>query len=160
MFDINKDLIDRWNHCLHQDTQAANLPIFEPFLFEFFQKAKENNNLMFTHSDFQACVKKAEAVFVCVNTPPLQDEAREHLGQGTDMRAFNSVVRAVAEAAAGIMEAKDVAWPKILVNKSTVPVGTALATAQIIERVLSAKTHVPVEDYFTIVSMPEFLAEG
>jgi UDPglucose 6-dehydrogenase len=80
-----------------------------------------------------------------VNTPPLVESST--IGQKTDLRAFNSVINSIGKAA------KDNTEHKIIVNKSTVPMGTSELTYEILKNYCNT-------DYFMVVSMPEFLAEG
>lgn len=100
---------------------------------------------------------------MCVNTPPACTLAdNKLLGKPTDMRAFKSVIKSIAESSKVIIQNKGFDKPKILVVKSTVPVGTSKMTEELLYRVLSVSvsSQVDVRNLFTIVSMPEFLAEG
>ena len=78
VYDINKCLIDQWNKC-SQSENGFSAPFFEPNLNEYLQKAVRNGNLQFKSSDFDEIFFKCEAIFVCVNTPPLL-EGSESLG--------------------------------------------------------------------------------
>lgn len=106
------------------------MPFFEPQLVEYIQKARAQKNIKFECSDFPKHFEAADCIFICVNTPPIAASAAssrkpgEDLGQQTDMSAFNSVVRVIAEAAKARGE-NEVPQLKIIVNKSTVPIGTA-----------------------------------
>ena len=91
-------------------------------------------------------------MFICVNTPPLIQEEAELLGQQTDLRAFKSVLKSIGEAASKTLTPSH----KLIINKSTVPIGTSKMTIDLLQRHVEG----PVENTFTVVSMPEFLAEG
>ena len=74
------------------------------------------------------------------------------------MTAFSSVIRSIGEAA--LQSTKDAISHKIIVNKSTVPIGTARLTEQALKQSLSSDQVANFDQLFSIVSMPEFLAEG
>ena len=116
---------------------------------ECLQKAIRNGNLQFKSSDFNQVFTSCDAVFVCVNTPPLIDQS-ESLGQKTDLRAFQSVISAICKA----YKETNSQIHKIIINKSTVPIGTSKMT----ENILIESGIEPSQ--YTVVSMPEFLAEG
>ncbi len=120
--------------------RAGEVPIFEPGLTEMVERGLESDRLAFT-TDLAAGVHHGEVLFVAVGTPSADDG-------GADLRA----VRSVAETIGGAMTE-----PKIVVNKSTVPVGTADEVRGIIAARLAARG---VEIGFDVVSNPEFLREG
>ena len=113
------------------------MPIYEPGLEEMVKRNVVDNRLFFS-TDLKDAVEKAEIIFICVGTPPKDN------GE-TDL-SF------VEDAAKGI--AKSINGYKIIVNKSTVPVGTGDFVRQVIEK---NKTH---NTNFDVVSNPEFLREG
>ena len=113
------------------------MPIYEPGLEEMVKRNVVDNRLFFL-TDLHGAVEKAEIIFICVGTPPKDN------GE-TDL-SF------VEDAAKGI--AKFINGYKIIVNKSTVPVGTGDFVRKVIER---NKTH---NTDFDVVSNPEFLREG
>ncbi|MEX2641671.1 MAG: UDP-glucose/GDP-mannose dehydrogenase family protein [Balneolales bacterium] len=115
--------------------QKGEIPIYEPGLFKLFERSIREGRLSFTSSLGDA-VETAEIIFLCLPTPP-----------GDDGQADLSYVLGVANEIGGLI--KDY---KIIVNKSTVPVGTADKVRMTIE----AQTKVP----FDVVSNPEFLREG
>jgi UDPglucose 6-dehydrogenase len=119
------------------DLQAGRMPIYEPGLEEMVARNVADGRLSFT-TDLAAGVRRSVIVFITVGTPPKSD------GQ-TDLTAVGAVARGIAEA----MERYTV-----VVNKSTVPVGTGEFVREVIERY--QKTPVP----FDVVSNPEFLREG
>jgi UDPglucose 6-dehydrogenase len=114
---------------------AGEVPIFEPGLDHLIENNKEDGRLVFS-VDVADAVKKSEVIFIAVGTP--QDE---------DGSADLKYVLQVAEKIGQNMNGH-----KIIVNKSTVPVGTAdLVTAEV-------KKHTTFS--FDVVSNPEFLKEG
>jgi UDPglucose 6-dehydrogenase len=116
---------------------AGRMPIYEPGLEEMVARNVADGRLAFT-TDLGAGVRRSDIVFITVGTPPASD------GQ-TDLRAVGAVARAIGQA----MERYTV-----VVNKSTVPVGTGDFVRDMIAR--HQKTPVP----FDVVSNPEFLREG
>ena len=115
--------------------EQGQVPIYEPGLDDLIQRNAKLRRLSFTTSLDQA-VKGAEVIFIAVGTP--QDE---------DGSADLTHVLAVAK---GIGKAMN--CPKIVVDKSTVPVGTA----QLVKKTIEAETSFAVD----VVSNPEFLKEG
>jgi UDPglucose 6-dehydrogenase len=117
--------------------QAGRMPIYEPGLEEMVARNVADGRLGFT-TDLGAAVKRSLIVFITVGTPAKPD------GQ-TDLTAVEEVARGIGQA----MERHTV-----IVNKSTVPVGTGEFVREIIER------HQPKPVAFDVVSNPEFLREG
>ncbi|MCY3780606.1 MAG: UDP-glucose/GDP-mannose dehydrogenase family protein [Chloroflexi bacterium] len=117
--------------------QAGDMPIYEPGLAEMVQRNTEAGRMHFTMS-YAEGLESAEFVFVCVGTP-----------SGVDGEADLQYVRAAAQTIAKTMRK-----PLIVINKSTVPVGTGDWTTEII----SSNQPQPVD--FAVVSCPEFLREG
>ena len=115
--------------------RRGETPIYEPGLTELLERNLAHGRLQFT-TDIAQAVCDSEIIFVCVGTPPRDDGS-------TDL----SAVLAVAEAIA-----KHMKTPKLVVIKSTVPVGTC---AQVAGRI-SALSDVE----FDVASNPEFLKEG
>jgi UDPglucose 6-dehydrogenase len=115
--------------------QKGEPTIFEPGLKELMNKNQAEKRLHFT-TDLANAVKQCEIVFLAVGTPSSVDGS-------ADLSAVMKVATDVAKA----MPA-----PRIIVNKSTVPVGTARKVSEI----LSANT----KHSFSVVSNPEFLKEG
>ena len=125
-----------------QEERIANLkkgilPIYEPGLEEMVARNVKAGRLSFTTS-YAEGVKDAEFVFICVGTP-----------SDVDGEADLQYVRAAAESVADVMD-----HSLIIVNKSTVPVGTGDWVADIVK----ARQKTPV--LFSVVSCPEFLREG
>src|SRR5436189_6027598 len=119
------------------EVRAGRMPIYEPGLEEMVARNVADGRLSFS-TDLADGVRRSVIGFITVGTPPKSD------GQ-TDLTAVGEVARAIGEA----MERYTV-----VVNKSTVPVGTGEFVREVIER--HQKTRVP----FDVVSNPEFLREG
>jgi UDPglucose 6-dehydrogenase len=130
--DMNATRIAAWN--------SGNLPIFEPGLDEVVQQARGRN--LFFSTDVAGQIKKADIIFVAVNTPTKTYGVGA--GRAADLRYIESVARTIAEHA-------DTA--KIIVEKSTIPVKTADA----IKTILASNSR---GVKFQVLSNPEFLAEG
>ncbi len=113
------------------------LPIYEPGLGEIVERTMRAKRLFFTTS-YDEAVKDAEFVFIAVGTP-----------EGVDGEADLRYVRMAAESIA-----KSMTQPLVIVNKSTVPVGTGDWVADIVRE--SQPAPIP----FSVVSCPEFLREG
>ena len=116
---------------------AGQMPIYEPGLEEMVARNVGDGRLTFT-TDLKSAVRRAVIVFITVGTPA------KDTGQ-TDLAAVEDV-------AAGIGQAME--RYTVIVNKSTVPVGTGERVREVIER--NQATPVP----FDVVSNPEFLREG
>ncbi len=117
--------------------RAGQMPIFEPGLAEMAQRNTQAGRMRFTTS-YAEGLDGAEFVFICVGTP-----------SGVDGEADLQYVRAAAQTIAETMDK-----PLVVINKSTVPVGTGDWTREIIER------NQPQPIDFAVVSCPEFLREG
>ncbi|WP_243383775.1 UDP-glucose dehydrogenase family protein [Geothrix alkalitolerans] len=116
-------------------------PIFEPGLDDLLRKHLASGALQFT-TDLEEGIAEAAAAFICVGTPQSEDGS-------ADMKYVLAVAGQIGGAMA--LRAKDAA-PLIVVDKSTVPVGTA------------ARVHAEIASHtdraFEVVSNPEFLREG
>ncbi|MEI7989013.1 MAG: UDP-glucose/GDP-mannose dehydrogenase family protein [Chloroflexota bacterium] len=113
------------------------MPIYEPGLEELVERNVHAGRIIFTTSYAEA-LKETEYAFIAVGTP-----------SGVDGEADLQYVAAAARTIAEIMT-----HPLIIVNKSTVPVGTGDWVAEIVSS--NQKTPIP----FSVVSCPEFLREG
>lgn len=130
--DISKDKIDKLN--------SGIIPIYELGLEELVLKNIRSKRLRFT-TDMKSAVEDSDVIFITVGTP-----------QGSDGSADLSYVeQAVVEIA------KYMNKYKVIVDKSTVPVGTGKVVKSKIEAELKARG---VEYDFDVVSNPEFLREG
>ncbi len=117
--------------------KRGEMPIYEPGLKELVERNVNAGRLSFTTS-YEEGLENAEFVFIAVGTP-----------SGVDGEADLRYVAAAAETIARTMR-----HPMIIINKSTVPVGTGDWVADII------RTHQPKPIPFSVVSCPEFLREG
>lgn len=113
------------------------MPIYEPGLEELVERNVKAGRLSFTTS-YEEGLKDAEFVFICVGTP-----------SAVDGEADLKYVRSAAETIAQQMD-----HPLVIINKSTVPVGTGDWVADIVSRMQPE----PID--FAVVSCPEFLREG
>ncbi len=113
----------------------GQIPIYEPGLAEIVVQNVAEGRLRFT-TDITVAVKECDVLFIAVGTPQDEDGS-------ADLQYVLKVAEQIADAMNG---------PKIVVNKSTVPVGTAAKVKAAIE----ARTKHPV----SVVSNPEFLKEG
>lgn len=130
--DINPHVVESLNN--------GHVHIFEPGLEELVQRNHKQGRLFFT-TDIRHGLKRSLFVFICVGTPP-----------GRDGRADLSYVRQVARDVGQHMNDY-----KIVVDKSTVPVGTADEVRGLIQEELNSRG---VQHEFDVVSNPEFLKEG
>ncbi|HTK89221.1 MAG TPA: UDP-glucose/GDP-mannose dehydrogenase family protein [Verrucomicrobiae bacterium] len=117
--------------------KAGKMPIYEPGLEEMVVRNVDDGRLTFT-TDLPAAVRQSDVVFIAVGTPPRES------GE-TDL----SHVEAVAAEIGKTMDRY-----KVIVNKSTVPVGTG----ELVREVITRHQARPIE--FDVVSNPEFLREG
>lgn len=130
--DMNAARIAAWN--------SGSLPIYEPGLDEVVSKCRGRN--LFFSTEVTATIKQSDLIFVAVNTPTKSYGVGA--GRAADLRYIESVARTIAEAADS---------PKIIVEKSTIPV----KTAETIKDILGANGRGIVHQ---VLSNPEFLAEG
>ncbi len=126
--DIDADKVKRM--------QNGEVPIYEPDLEFLFERNSKQNRLRFT-TDMEASVTDADIVFLALPTPP-----------GDDGSADLSYILAVADQLGPMLKSYTV-----IVDKSTVPVGTAELVHRRIAKHVGA-------DMFDVVSNPEFLREG
>ncbi|MFA4966613.1 MAG: UDP-glucose/GDP-mannose dehydrogenase family protein [Candidatus Margulisiibacteriota bacterium] len=132
--------------CVDKDKQRlgvlekGEVPFYEPGLPEIAAKNHKAKRLLFT-SDLNSAVKKAEVIFIAVGTPPKEN------GQA-DISAVIEVAKGIAKALKGNKKFK------VIVNKSTVPVGMGDIVTKILKEM-----KIP-ESSFSVVSNPEFLREG
>ncbi|CAB5083568.1 UDP-glucose 6-dehydrogenase (EC [Olavius algarvensis associated proteobacterium Delta 3] len=117
--------------------QNGVMPIYEPGLEELFRRNVKSGRLQMT-TDPALAIQESDIIFICVGTPT--DENLQ-----ADLSAVDAVARAIGT---------HMSQYTIIVNKSTVPVGTADRVRGIIEKTQKE----PIE--FDVVSNPEFLREG
>lgn len=120
--------------------KAGEVPIYEPGLDVLFHRNIEKKRLEFT-DNLKKAVNETDTIFLCLPTP-----------QGEDGSADLKYVFAVAESIGEILKENGDKDFKVIVNKSTVPVGTSRAVTEILKKYGLEK--------FDVVSNPEFLREG
>lgn len=132
--------------CMDVDNQKiellcqGNSPIYEPGLQELLQKNINSGSLKFT-TDIKMTVEEANVIFIAVGTPPEADGS-------ADLKYVLSVANSIGEY---------INEYKVVVNKSTVPVGTGVLVRDTISAKLAQRSK---QIDFDIVSNPEFLREG
>ena len=115
--------------------QRGKIPIYEPGLEELVRRNRAEKRLTFT-TELGKGAKASEIIFIAVGTPTGEDGS-------ADLQHVLGVARDVGRAMNGY---------KVVVNKSTVPVGTA----ERVRKTIAAETKHP----FSVVSNPEFLKQG
>jgi UDPglucose 6-dehydrogenase len=127
--DVDKEKINKLNQGV--------IPIYEPGLDKIVEKNVKAGRLRFT-TDIKTAVEQALVIFLAVGTPPKEDGS-------PDMSFYQKAAKDVAEAMNGY---------KVLVTKSTVPVGTGRWLREFVSEHQKTKTN------FGVASNPEFLREG
>ncbi|HOX70313.1 MAG TPA: nucleotide sugar dehydrogenase, partial [Dokdonella sp.] len=120
--------------------ERGEIPIFEPGLEPLVIENHQNGRLRFT-TDAAAAIAHGEVIFIAVGTPPEEDGS-------ADLSHVLDVARTIGSSLSG---------HAVIVNKSTVPVGTADRVRQTIAQELAARGS---DATFDVVSNPEFLKEG
>jgi len=132
LVDINEARIAAWN--------SDQLPVYEPGLDEIVVRQRGKN--LFFSTKVKEAIRASDIIFVSVNTPTKTYGVGAH--RAADLRFVEAVARDIAENSDG---------PKIIVEKSTIPVRTAEAIRSILQSSGSGHDH-------QVLSNPEFLAEG
>jgi UDPglucose 6-dehydrogenase len=130
--DVNEDKIEKLKNGI--------IPIYEPGLEEVIRENYNSGRLSFTTS-IKDAVSNSKVIFIAVGTPPQQDDS-------ADLKYVHQAARDIAN----YMEDY-----KVIVNKSTVPVGTGHSVKTEIEDILKQRNKT---FGFDVVSNPEFLREG
>lgn len=130
--DVNAERIRAWN--------GDRLPIFEPGLPEVVRQARGRN--LFFSTDIATGIREADIIFVSVNTPT--KTFGHGAGMASDLQYWERTAHEIVAHAEG---------PKVIVEKSTLPVRTAEAMERILQENRKGLR-------FEVVSNPEFLAEG
>ena len=125
--------------------KRGEVPIYEPGLEEILKQAIESGNIEFT-TDYEYAVKNSDFIFIAVGTPSQLDGS-----------ADLSYVKAAYDRIANLIENGDF---KVIVNKSTVPVGTGRWAKTYVASILEKRGIENPLERFEIVSNPEFLREG
>ncbi|GAB3415204.1 UDP-glucose dehydrogenase family protein [Niabella aquatica] len=126
--DVNKEKIAK--------LKKGQCPIYEPGLDVLLQRNLKEKRILFS-TDLKTAVDKSDIIFLALPTPPGEDGS-------ADLKYILNVAEDLS---------KIITTYKVIVNKSTVPVGTAEKVAEVLGKQLS-------EDLFDVVSNPEFLREG
>lgn len=111
------------------------LPIFEPGLQEIVERNQDDGRLTFT-TDVASAIRASDVIFIAVGTPPDEDGS-------ADLKHVLAVAKTIGDNLNGY---------KVVVDKSTVPVGTA----DLVAKTIAERT----DQAFAVVSNPEFLKEG
>ncbi len=130
--DINPRRIEQWN--------SDSLPIYEPDLEELIRTTRGKN--LFFSTDIAGGIRENDIIFVSVNTPT--KSFGEGAGMAADLQSWETTARQILQYSES---------QKIVIEKSTLPVKTALA----MERILNGTGN---EVRFDVLSNPEFMAEG
>ncbi|MDH5479114.1 MAG: UDP-glucose/GDP-mannose dehydrogenase family protein [Nitrospinota bacterium] len=136
---------DLGNNVFCADVDAAKvaqlskgiMPIYEPGLEEIVKRNLTEGRIVFS-TEVGECVRKSEIIFICVGTPSKNE------GE-TDLSQVESAAKVIGQ---------NINEYKVVVNKSTVPVGTG----NLVRRIITENEKTKVE--FDVVSNPEFLREG
>ncbi|CAM3230831.1 putative UDP-glucose 6-dehydrogenase (Ugd) (Udg) [Xenorhabdus nematophila ATCC 19061] len=123
-----------------ENLKNGQIPIFEPGLVPLVNKNHAEGHLNFT-TDAKAGIAHGKLQFIAVGTPPDEDGS-------ADLQYVTAVARTIAENMDGY---------KVVVDKSTVPVGTADKVRAVMQATLAQRD---IELPFDVVSNPEFLKEG
>jgi UDPglucose 6-dehydrogenase len=121
--------------------QRGDVPIYEPGLDHVLERNVRERRIRFS-MDLAEAVSTCELLMFCLPTPP-----------GKDGQADLEMVMSTAQRVATLLNELDITDPRIVINKSTVPVGTAARVAAIFAE------HAPIRRV-DVVSNPEFLREG
>jgi len=130
--DINPERIAAW--------ESGELPIYEPGLEEIVGATRGRN--LFFSTDIPSCIRDNDIIFVSVNTPTKNFGIGR--GEAADLQYWEKTARQILQYAVS---------SKIIIEKSTFPIKTALA----MERILTGQTE---DIHFEVLSNPEFLSEG
>ncbi len=141
MADFGADVI-----CMDIDKEKIEIlkkgivPIFEPGLQELLTKNIKAKRIKFT-TDMKTAVENSDVIFIAVGTPPAEDGS-------ADLKYVLSAAQEIGKFINGY---------KVIVNKSTVPVGTGKLVKETVQKILDERK---ADFRFDIVSNPEFLREG
>lgn len=130
--DINHERIAAWN--------SDKLPVYEPGLEEIVRERRGKN--LFFSNDIEGAIKNNDIIFVSINTPTKTYGVGE--GMAADLQYWEKTARQILNYAES---------SKIVIEKSTLPVKTALT----MERILHSRNNGIT---FDVLSNPEFMAEG
>jgi UDPglucose 6-dehydrogenase len=135
-FGVNVTCVDKDEEKI-EGLNKGIIPIYEPGLDIMISRNVKTDRLRFT-TDLTTAVQRALVIFIAVGTPPTEDGS-------ADLHFVEEVAQEIARSMDGY---------KVIVTKSTVPIGTGVLITEII------KKHQPQPIEFDVVSNPEFLREG
>jgi UDPglucose 6-dehydrogenase len=130
--DIDAEKIDKLN--------KGEIPIYEAGLEDMLEKNVREDRITFT-TDVESAIKESEVIFISVGTPPAEDGS-------ADLSHVLDVAHTIG---------KNMNDYKVVVDKSTVPIGTGRKVQKVIQSELDNRG---VDYNFDVVSNPEFLREG
>ncbi|NLJ87378.1 MAG: UDP-glucose/GDP-mannose dehydrogenase family protein, partial [Epulopiscium sp.] len=130
--DIDEDKINQ--------LKEGKIPIYEPGLEQLVERNTYYKRLSFT-TDIEQVVSESDVIFIAVGTPPAEDGSAD----------LTYVLKAAEDIASYMNEYK------VIVDKSTVPIGTGQKVKNIVKKVLESRN---AQIDFDVVSNPEFLREG
>src|SRR5580704_7542785 len=122
--------------------QAGKIPFYEPHLPELVAGAR--HNLSFT-TQYAEAIPQSQVIFIAVGTPPGQNG-------GPDLKYLEAAARGIGEYMAGDFV--------VVVNKSTVPIGSGNWVESIVRDAYEKRTNNKASGMFAVASNPEFLREG
>ncbi|MCT4619048.1 MAG: UDP-glucose/GDP-mannose dehydrogenase family protein [Marinisporobacter sp.] len=123
-----------------KDLKEGNIPIYEPGLDDLVERNVYYKRLSFT-TDKKKAVEESEVIFIAVGTPPADDGS-------ADLQYVLQVAKDIARHMNGY---------KVIVDKSTVPIGTGQKVKKVVQDILDERG---VDYKFDVASNPEFLREG
>ena len=142
VLDINQERINQWNN-----PDLEKLPVYEPGLKDVINRVRGKN--LFFSTQIETIIADSEMIFISVNTPTKIKGFGA--GYASDLKWVEASARQVAKYARG---------HTIVVEKSTLPVKTAQVIKDILNKSLNNSIKEEKNSTFSILSNPEFLAEG
>ena len=142
VLDINEERIKQWNN-----TNLDGLPVYEPGLKDVIQRVRGKN--LFFSTAIESVISESQMVFISVNTPTKTKGFGA--GYASDLKWVEASARQVARYSRN---------HTIVVEKSTLPVKTAQVIKDILKNSVDESIQKSDRNTFSILSNPEFLAEG
>ncbi len=142
VLDINETRIRKWN-----DPDLEKLPVYEPGLEDVIRRVRGKN--LFFSTEIESVIADSEMIFISVNTPTKLKGFGA--GYASDLKWVEASARQVAKYSRG---------HTIVIEKSTLPVKTAQVIKEILHNSLNNSLKADNNSSFSILSNPEFLAEG
>ena len=142
VLDINEERIKEWNNA-----NLDRLPVYEPGLKDIIKRVRGKN--LFFSTEIESVISESQMVFISVNTPTKTKGFGA--GYASDLKWVEASARQVARYSRN---------HTIVVEKSTLPVKTAQLIKDILKKSVNESTQKLEQNTFSILSNPEFLAEG